>query len=83
MIDTEPILRLAQHAADSISEHADDDDGGFIRQVLVSVEIDLGSSTTILSFSADDRPWVQIAFLDEAASRLEAQRYALQQDNED
>lgn len=74
MIDTDPILRLAQQLADEITKQTEEAeaDTAFVRQVMVVVELDLGSSTTMFTSSADDRPWVQIAFLERAADHLAA-----------
>lgn len=82
MIDTEPIIRLAQQLADEITAQVDDaETTAFVRQAMVCVEIDLGNSTTIFSVSADDRPWVQIAFLDAAANNLDAARCEVNDDD--
>lgn len=70
MIETGAINRLADDLVTAIGEH--DTGFGFVRQAMICVELDNGPSTTFLTVSADDRPWVQIAFLEATARHLEA-----------
>lgn len=69
---------LMEHIASTYGEDAE------IRTVLLCVEVDSGRHTEILT-SGDDRPWLQLAFLEEAIASVEAQRdiLSLREDDDD
>jgi hypothetical protein len=69
------VFEIGQYAAsvmDRINEDFGDDVD--IRTISLVVEVDGEDATTILVSCDDDRPWVQIAFLEEALATLEVQR---------
>jgi hypothetical protein len=54
-----------------------------IRTLSLVVEVEGEDATTILVSCDDDRPWVQIAFLEEALATLEDRRDAMCARDED
>lgn len=64
-------------------EHIEDrfGDEATLRIVAIVAEVDVGDATEILVTSDDDRPWVQLAFLQEGVNSLEA-RLAMFQDDD-
>jgi hypothetical protein len=72
------VFEIGQYAAsvmDRINEDFGDD--ADIRTISLAIEVDMGDATTILVSCDDDRPWVQIAFLEEALATLEDRRDAM------
>lgn len=66
MIDTTLLGHMTAITMDDIAEHFVDDDQT-IRTVMIIVEVDSPTAGEFVIRSTDDRPWVQEAFLDEAA----------------
>lgn len=83
-MDADPIRELADRLAARIIATQDElGEDAFVRSVALLVEVDAGPRTRFYTDFADDRPWVQTAFLYEIAEQIEARRFlAAQQDDE-
>lgn len=62
---------LMEHIASVYGEDAE------VRTVLLCVEVDTGDATEIVT-AGDDRPWLQVAFLEETLATVEARRSELE-----
>jgi hypothetical protein len=72
------VFEIGQFAAsfmDKLNEDFGDDIE--IRQLALVAEVDGEDFTTILTACDDDRPWVQVAFVEEALASLEDRRDAM------
>lgn len=69
------VQRLGQLVAEAMEQiEAHYGDTATFRTAALIVELDLPDSTELLVTATDDRPWCQIAFLDEALASLERRR---------
>lgn len=79
-IDTSMLGEIAAEAMERIA--ADFGDAATIRTVAIIAEIDVHDATHFYVASSDDRPWMQMAFLEQGIENIE-NRLAAQRREED
>jgi hypothetical protein len=79
-MDTTPLGLYVTQVMEQVG--ADFDDDAVFRNIMIVLDVDTQDETVTVVSCDDDRPWVQLAFIEEAQATIEAGNVAFHPDDD-